>query len=134
MGDVVERPSLGVDAVLDGGILGGHAQRVPADGVEDIESLHRHEAPDDIADGIVADVPHMDAARGIGIHFEEVKLGFGGVLADLKRLRLCPDLLPLFLDPAKIVLACAVAHGSDVPCFSATLSGIRRGDKNHAQY
>ena len=98
VGDVVQRPLPGMDAVLDGRVLGRHAQGVPADGVDDVKPVHRLEAGDDVADGIVPDVAHMDAAGGIGIHLEQIVFLFGRVLVDLENPLLGPDLLPLSLD------------------------------------
>ena len=72
VGDVVEGPGLRMGAVLDGRVLGRHAQGVPADGVEDVGPGHALLAGDDVADRVVADVAHVDAAGGIGVHLETV--------------------------------------------------------------
>ena len=42
--DVGIGPGLGVDAALDGGVLGGQAEGVEADREEDVVALHAHEA------------------------------------------------------------------------------------------
>jgi len=84
--------------------------------MKDVEALHRLEAADDVADGVVADMAHVNAARGIRIHLEEVELLLGRVLADLKRLPLGPDLLPLFLNLEEVVFAALPAHGLLDPC------------------
>src|SRR4029077_21244011 len=60
--DVLARPTRGVDAALDRRVLGGQAERVPADRMEDVEATHAALARDDVADRVVADVAHVDAA------------------------------------------------------------------------
>ena len=115
VGDVVQGPLLGMGAVLDGGVLGRHAQGVPADGMEDIEAAHHLEAGDDVADAVVADVAHMDAARGVRIHLQAVELGFGRVLNHAKGVPGLPGRLPFGLDSLEIILFVAfasIAHGA----------------------
>ena len=74
--DVGTGPDGGVDAVLDGGVLGGQAEAVPAQWVHDLVATHAAEARRDIAQGVVAHMPHVDAAAGIREHDQHVK-GFG---------------------------------------------------------
>ena len=106
---------LGMDAVLDGRVLGGHAQGVPADRVEDVEAPHHLEPGDDVADGIIADMAHVDPARGIGVHLQGVILRAAGVLGGLERRLLVPGLLPLGLDLAESI---GVFHRLDLPIIS----------------
>ena len=106
--DVVARPLLGVDAALDGRVLRGQAQRVPADRVQDVEAPHALVAGHHVGDAVVADVAHVDVARGVGQHLQAVELGPRRVLRDLEGARLRPALLPARLDLVEGV----VAHGS----------------------
>src|SRR3546814_16681265 len=56
------------------------AEGVPAHRVEDIVPGHPLEAREHVAHRIVADMPHMDAPRGIGEHLEDIGLGPSTVL------------------------------------------------------
>ncbi len=96
--DVFVGPLGGVDAVVDGGVLGRHAEGVPSHGVKDVEAPHVLVAGDDIADGVIAHVPHVDAARGVGEHLQEIVLFPGWILGDVEDLAVIPELLPLLLD------------------------------------
>ena len=72
--DVLARPLLGVDAALDGGVLRGQAEGVPADGVQDVEAAHPLVAGHHVGDAVVADVADVDVARGVGQHLQAVEL------------------------------------------------------------
>ena len=48
--------------VLDGGVLGGQAERVPADGVKHVESLHLLEPRQRVADRVITHVSHVNAS------------------------------------------------------------------------
>ena len=62
VGDVGIGPILGVAAAFHRGILGGHAERIPAHRVQHRKPLRCLIARNHIAHGIVAHMPHMDAA------------------------------------------------------------------------
>ena len=84
LGDVRDRPIARMHAALDGRVLGGQAERVPAHGVQDVVAAHPHVARQRIADGIIAHVAHVQAAAGVGQHFDDVifgraRSGIGGV-------------------------------------------------------
>ncbi len=68
LGNVLVRPGGGVNAPVDGGIFGRQAKGVPAHGVEHTVALHSLEAGDDISNCIIAHMPHMQVARGVGKH------------------------------------------------------------------
>ena len=68
---------------LDGHVLGVEAEGVVAHGMEHALALVAAEAGDDVAHGVVLDVPHVGAARRIGEHLEHV----GGVGALARRSR-----------------------------------------------
>ncbi len=99
-GDVVQRPLPRRSLVLDGRIFGGQSERVPPHGMKHVVALHPHVARQGIADGVVAHVSHVQRARGIRQHFENVILlarggrGFGAIEVGILR----PALRPLLLD------------------------------------
>ena len=78
VGDVLERPGLGMRAVLDRGVLGRQAERVPAERMQDVEAAHALHARDDVADHVVADVADVRVPRRVGEHLEAVELRLGG--------------------------------------------------------
>ena len=111
VGDVVEGPGLRVRAVLDGRVLGRHAEGVPADGMEDARAGHALLPGDDVADRIVADVAHVDAAGRVGVHFQAIELGTGRVLAGFEGPLVLPGLLPFGLDRGEVV---GLGHGPKI--------------------
>ena len=125
-GDVLAGPGLRVQALLDGGVLGRQPQRVPADGVHDVEAAHALVARHHVRDGVVAHVPHVDVARRVGQHLEAIELGPRGVLVDLERAPLAPASLPARLDLLEVVLA----HGSSVS--AETSNGSTRARRPRA--
>src|SRR5207249_3650130 len=109
--DVLVGPDGGMDAVLDGGVLGGEAEGVPAHRMEDVLAAHPLVARHDVSDRVVADVAHVDAARGIREHLEAVVLRPARVLADTEAPGLLPPPLPLRLDrPERIVVGPVERH------------------------
>ena len=89
--DVLERPFLGMRAVLDRGVLGRQAERVPAERMQHVEAAHPLHARDDVANHVVADVPDVGVPRGVGEHLEAVVLRPGGVLGHFERARRRPS-------------------------------------------
>jgi hypothetical protein len=57
--DVVVGPLLGIDPPLDGGVLRRQAEGIPADGIQDVEAAHAHEASDRVVDRKDLDVAHV---------------------------------------------------------------------------
>ena len=112
VGDIVPGPGGRVNAALHGGVLGGQTEGVPAHGVEDVQALHALVAGDDIADGVVAHMPHVDAARGVGEHLEDVVFFPAGLCVDLEGLVPLPALLPFAFDGLEIVSVGSL-HGHD---------------------
>ncbi|OPZ59574.1 MAG: hypothetical protein BWY87_00937 [Deltaproteobacteria bacterium ADurb.Bin510] len=92
--DVLVGPLAGVHVAGDGGVFGRHAEGVEAHGMQHVETLHALVARHDVADGVVAHVAHVDAARGVGEHLQQVVFGLGGVFGDLEKLVALPGLLP----------------------------------------
>ena len=103
-GDVLGGPVPGVNAALHGGIFRRKPERVPAHRMEDIEAAGTPVSGDDIAEGVVANMPHMDPSRRIGEHFQNVifrlfRPGLGG-----KAVAVVPARLPFGLDGGCVVL------------------------------
>ena len=105
--DVGDGPGGGMQLVLDGGVFGRHAERVPAHGVQDVVAFHAFEPGHHIADGVVAHMPHVDAPRGVGEHFQDVVLGLCGVGFHVEVAAFFPNALPFPFD----VLGHVFAHG-----------------------
>ena len=72
--DVVRGPLLRRDAAVARGVLGGQAESVPAHRLQHILAEHALVAADDIADGVVADMPHVQLPAGVRKHGQAVKL------------------------------------------------------------
>ena len=104
--DVLVGPLAGVEAELEGGVLRGQAEGVPAHGVEHLEALHLEEAGQGVAHGVVLEVAHVEVAGGVGEHLEHVELL--PLLLRLHQADLVPVALPLGLDGVGVVLL----HGS----------------------
>ena len=67
-GDVVESPFRRRHPVRHGGVLGGQPEGIPPHGLQHILAVHAHESRKDVADGVVAHMPHVQAAAWIGEH------------------------------------------------------------------
>ena len=98
VGDVAIGPVARVATPLHRGILGGHAESVPAHRVQDRVTLRRLGPRHHIAHRIVAHMAHVDAARRVGEHLKHVILGLGRVASRLKDQGLIPGLLPFRFD------------------------------------
>ena len=101
--DVFVGPLGRMGVVLDRRILGGQAESVPAHGVQDIEALHPLVAGHHIADGVVADMAHVNAARRVGEHLQEIIFGPAGVFACGIGLVVKPVAAPFVFDGLEIV-------------------------------
>ena len=101
--DVGVGPLPRVHLVGDGGVLGRHAERVPTHRMQDVETAGAHEAGDHVAHGVVAHVPHVDAARRIGKHFQHVVFGTRIPVGGAENAPLFPYLLPARLGLAGVV-------------------------------
>ena len=85
IGNVFIRPFGRRDLVVNRRIFGGHAERVPTHRLQHVEPLHFFEAAAHVADGVVAHMPHVQLAAGIGEHGEAVEFGFGSVFGHIER-------------------------------------------------
>ena len=87
--------------MLDGGVLRRQAEGVPAHRVQHVETAHALEPREEIADGVDADVAHVNAARGVREHLEAVELRAARVFDGAELFALVPDTLPLRFDLAE---------------------------------
>ena len=99
-----------VDAGLDGVLLGGQAEGVPAHRVQHVAAPHPLVAGEDVGGDVALGVADVQArAAGVGEHVEHVELGPGRVEARLARVGraegpvLGPVRLPLRLDRPEVV-------------------------------
>ena len=102
--DVGVGPLRGVALMLDGRIFRRKAERIPAHRMQNVEAAHLRIAGDDVADGVVAHVAHVDIARRIREHLEHVLLRLRRILGHLVEVGLGPRLLPAGFDLVRIVL------------------------------
>ena len=113
---VLIRPGGSLRIVFDGGVLGGQAKGVEADGVQHVVAAHAGLTGHGIADGVVARVAHVQVARRIREHLEHVLLGLTVVGVDGKEVGVLPGLHPLGLNGLRVVdrdlvlMICAIAH------------------------
>ena len=108
--DVVPGPLAGVYAFGHGGVLSRQAESVPAHRVQDVEPPGPLEAGDDVADGIIPYVSHVDAPRGIGEHLQDIVLGPCRVGRHGKTAGVLPGLLPLGLAVLDVVAGDGLTH------------------------
>ncbi len=97
-GDVVVGPLVGVDALLDGGVLRRQAEGVEAHGEEDVVAAHTPVSGLHVGGGHGVPVADVQVARGVGEHREVVELGPGVVVGRAVEAVGGPALLPLPLD------------------------------------
>ena len=102
--------SRGANAALDGGIFGGQSEGIPADRMQHVESAHAPVARHRVADRVVAHVAHVQRARGIRQHFEQVIFRALRVAVRMERALLFPNFLPLRFNRLWIVLAQWLIH------------------------
>ena len=95
--DVGVGPLAGVGVALDGGVLGGQAEGVPADRVQDVVALLAQVARHDVAHGERLGVAHVQVARGVREHVQHVAALAGAVVGGREDLEVLPHLRPLGL-------------------------------------
>ena len=103
--DVAERRDLGMNAALDRGVLGRQAEGVPPERVQHVEAPHASRAGHDVADDVVAHVPHVGVPGRIGEHLEAVELRPRRVFGGLERAGVDPALLPLAVQFLRSILS-----------------------------
>ena len=106
-GDVGVGPIARVDLVVARGVLRRQAEGVPADRVQHVVTERAAVARDHVAQRVVADMTHVDAARRIGEHLEHVIFRARIVVLSFEELCLIPGPLPLrFRSPRVISFGC----------------------------
>ena len=96
VGDVALGGDLRAHAHLDGVVLGGQAEGVPAHGVQHVEAAHALQAGDHVGGHVVAAVADREAvARGVRKEVERVELGAVGGVGRAVGVALAPDTLPV---------------------------------------
>ncbi len=61
-----------MDIVFNSGVFRWQTKSIPAHGVHDIIPLHAAKTRNNITDGIVPHMSHVNIARGIGEHFQNI--------------------------------------------------------------
>ena len=110
--DVGERRRLGMNAALDGGVLGRQAERVPAERMQHVVAAQPLRARHDVADDVVADVPDMRVTRRVREHLEAVVLRARRIFSDLERARARPAVLPFLVECLRFVVHTVVSRQS----------------------
>ena len=106
--NVVVRPGGRRRLILNRSVFSGHTKGIPAHGLQDLFSQHALIAADHVADGVVAHVPHVQFAAGVGQHAKAIVLFLAAVLGDVKAALVVPSLLNTGLDGLWVV---RVLHG-----------------------
>src|SRR5690606_20564399 len=70
--------------VLHGGVLRRHAERIPAHGLQDVLAQHALVAGNYVTDGVIAHVPHVQLAAGVGEHRQAIEGVLAGLFAHFK--------------------------------------------------
>ena len=131
--DVVVGPRLGMDLALHCGVLGRHAEGIPAHRMQHLEPAGPLVARHHIAQRVVADVAHVDAPGGVGEHLEHVALrarragalGKGIRVGGGKDALLLPHLLPVLLaDGGVIALVLSVGGHDGAARIACILMGL----------
>ena len=90
-------------------IFRGESEGVPPHGMQYVVASHPPIAGNDIPDGIIPHMAHVNFAGGIRKHFQEVVLGKFRVLRHPEALVILPDLLPPLFNLFGLVF---FVHGS----------------------
>ncbi len=93
--DVAAGRDLGMNAVLDRGVLRWQTECIPPERVQHVVTAHPLHARQRVADAVVADVPHVGMAGGIREHLEAVELRLRAIDLNLECACGRPFLLPL---------------------------------------
>ena len=95
-GDVGVGPFARIDLLFPRGVFRRQTESIPPHRVQHVEALCPAEARDHIAHGVIAGVPHMNAPRRIGEHFEHIAFGPGRILRRAEGAPPVPFGLPVF--------------------------------------
>ena len=130
--DVLRRRDRRVRARVDGVLLRGKPERVPAHRMEYVEAAHALVTSGDVRRDVPDGMTHVEtASRRIREHVEHVVLGVAFATLGAKRRVLVPVLLPDALDGAVVVrhfgrLAFRDGGGRRGSCFRGTLPPAAR--------
>ncbi len=127
-GDVGIGPVARVDLAFHRGVLGRQAEGVPAHRVQNVKSLGALVAGHHVAHRIIADMAHMDAARGVGKHLQDVIGRARVVVAGAVDAGLVPGRLPARLDILGVVALrrCGAVGQGRHRQFAATGSDLKQ--------
>ena len=104
IGYVFIRPFGRCHVVFHRRVFGRHAKRIPTHGLHHIKAVEQLKAGKHIADGVVAHMPHMQLAAGIGKHRQAIIFGFAGVFRYVKQTGVLPFFLGGRLDGRGLVV------------------------------
>ncbi len=91
-------------AGLDGILLGGQAEGIPAHGMQDIEAAHALVAREDIGGGVALGMADVQAGAGrIGEHVEDVVFRLVGDIGRAEGLVFFPVALPARFDDLGVI-------------------------------
>ncbi len=106
-GDVVAGPGGRVDAAFHRRVFRRKSEGIPAHGMQHVESAGLLVARHDVAEGIVAHVPHVDPSRRVWEHFKNIIFLPGRILGYRETAAGFPGFLPFGLDVLEVI-ACHV--------------------------
>ena len=127
LGDVVARPLRGMQSApaLHRRVLGRQAERVPAEGMQDLESLHPLHPRQHVAHDVVARMPDRQVTRWVRVHDEVVELRLRRAVGRRQDAAVGPGLLPLRLDLLGYVDATAGTADHELQILGMPLRGPR---------
>ena len=102
--DVAVGPGGGRDLVVHRRVFRRHAEGVPAHRLQHVFAAHPLVAGDNVADGVVAHVPHVQAAGRIGEHRQAVEFFARGVSHGAERLVFFPGFLNGGFEGLRLIL------------------------------
>ena len=101
--DVGIRPLSRMGIVLDGCVFCRQTKRIPAHWMQHVVTTHSVIASCYVADGVIANMAHVNVARRVREHLEHIALRLAGILRCLMCACFGPHLLPTRLNLVRIV-------------------------------
>ena len=101
--NVLVRPLLGVSVVLNGCVLSGQAEGVPANRVQNIVAALFEVAGVHVTNSECLRVTHVKVTGGVREHIQHILAALGGVTGGLENLRFVPVGAPLGFHSAEVV-------------------------------
>jgi hypothetical protein len=116
IGEVGLRVGRGVRAGFHGMLLGGEAERIPADRMQDVETLRALVAGEDVGGGVSFGMTNVQPrARRIRKHVEHVELRLRRVVLGAERTMSFPEGLPVRLYLMEVVVNALGSHRVNPP-------------------